>query len=67
MKYELMEQSILKNIQELSEECVDNFHVTNYYELSDLITNLWNIRAKLYKKDNKIFYEIMEEINNEIL
>ena len=50
MEYELMEQSILKNIQELSEDCVDNFHVSNYYELSDLIVNLWNIRAKLYKK-----------------
>lgn len=62
MKYELMEQSILKNIQELSEECVDNFHVTNYYELSDLITNLWNIRAKLYKKNKNLYEEIMKEI-----
>lgn len=62
MKYELMEQSILKNIQELSEECVDNFHVTNYYELSDLITNLWNIRAKLYKKNKDLYEEIVKEI-----
>ena len=62
MKYELMEQSILKNIQELSEECVDNFHVTNYYELSDLITNLWNIRAKLYKKNKNLYEEIVKEI-----
>lgn len=62
MKYELMEQSISKNIQELSEECVDNFHVTNYYELSDLITNLWNIRAKLYKKNKDLYEEIVKEI-----
>ena len=62
MKYELMEQSILKNIQELSEEYVDNFHVTNYYELSDLITNLWNIRAKLYKKNKDLYEEIVKEI-----
>lgn len=62
MKYELMEQSILKNIQELSEECVDNFHVTNYYELSDLITNLWNIRAKLYKKNKDLYEKIVKEI-----
>ena len=62
MKYELMKQSILKNIQELSEECVDNFHVTNYYELSDLITNLWNIRAKLYKKNKDLYEEIVKEM-----
>lgn len=62
MEYELMRQSILKNIQELSEECVDNFHVTNYYELSDLITNLWNIRAKLYKKNKDLYEEIVKEI-----
>ncbi len=63
MEYELMEQSILKNIQELSEECVDNFHVTNYYELSDLITKLWNIRAKLYKKNKDLYEEIVKEVN----
>lgn len=63
MEYELMEQSILKNIQELSEDCVDNFHVSNYYELSDLIVNLWNIRAKLYKKNKKLYEEIAKEIN----
>ena len=63
MEYELMEQSILKNIQELSEDCVDNFHVSNYYELSDLIVNLWNIRAKLYKKNKKLYEEIAKEID----
>lgn len=63
MEYELMRQSILKNLQELSEECVDNFHVNNYYELSELVTDLWNIRAKLYKKNKKLYEEIMKELN----
>lgn len=63
MEYELMRQSILKNIQELSEECVDNFRVTNYYDLSELVTDLWNIRAKLYKKNKKLYEEIIKELN----
>lgn len=62
MEYELMNQSILKNIQEFSEECVDNFHVNNYYDLSDLITTLWNIRAKLIKKDKKLYEDILKEL-----
>ena len=45
MEYELMRQSILKNLQ----------------ELSDLITDLWNIRAKLYKKNKKLYEEIIKE------
>ena len=62
MKYELMENSIQKNIQELTEFCVDNMHVSNYYDLIDLMTELWNIRAKLKKKNNKLFEEIKKEL-----
>lgn len=60
--YELMENSVQKNIQELTEFCVDNMHVSNYYDLIDLMIELWNIRAKLKKKDNKLFEEIKKEI-----
>ena len=62
MKYELMDQSISKNIQELTEFCVDNMHVSNYYDLIDLMIELWNIRAKLKKKNNKLFEEIKKEL-----
>ena len=62
MKYELMDQSISKNIQELTEFGVDNMHVSNYYDLIDLMIELWNIRAKLKKKNNKLFEEIKKEL-----
>ena len=62
MEYELMRQSILKNIQELSEFCVDNMHISNYYDLIDLMTELWNIRAKLHKKNKDLYEEIVKEL-----
>ena len=34
--YEIMEQSIMKNIQELSELCVD-YGITNVYDLIDVV------------------------------
>ena len=34
-QYEIMEQSILKNIQELSELCVE-YGITNAYDLMDI-------------------------------
>jgi hypothetical protein len=57
-----MNNSILKNIQELSETLVDDFYVNNYYELNDLLYELWNFRAKLYKKDQKLYTEIVNEL-----
>ena len=60
--YENMKNSIHKNIQELAEFCVDNMHVSNYYDLTDLMVELWNTRAKLKKKDNKLFEEINKEL-----
>ena len=60
--YETMNNSILKNIQELSETLVDDFNVNNYYELNDLLYELWNLRAKLYKKDQKLYTEIVNEL-----
>lgn len=60
--YETMNNSILKNIQELSETLVDDFYVNNYYELNDLLYELWNFKVKLYKKDQKLYTEIANEL-----
>ena len=65
MEYELMENSILKNIQELSETLVDDFYVNNYYELTDLIYELWNVRAKLCEKNIKLYREIERVLKEE--
>lgn len=64
-KSELMEQSILKNIQELSEFCVYDFKVNNYYDLVDKIILLNNIVATLERKNNKLYKEIKNEIESE--
>lgn len=64
-KYELMEQSILKNLQELSETCVSDFNVSNYYELVDLLYDLWNVRAILTKKNKELYKEIVAELEKE--
>lgn len=43
-KYELMENSLMKNIQELSEYLVDNLNVTNYYELLDILKFVYDVK-----------------------
>lgn len=50
--YELMEQSILKNLQELSELCVD-YGISDAYDLMDLIENYMEILEKA-KKNGKV-------------
>lgn len=62
---ELMEQSILKNLQELAEFCVYDFKVNNYYELIEKIIYFNNMVAKLERKDNKLYKEIKKEIESE--
>ena len=64
-EYELMENSILKNIQELSETCVSDFNISNYYDLVDLLYELWNIRAKLTQKNKELYKEIIKELESE--
>ena len=49
-EYETLKNSIYKHIGEFSEFVVDNFGITNYYDLVDLIIDLHNFRAKMYKK-----------------
>ena len=43
-KYELMENSLMKNIQELSEYLVDNLNITNYYELLDILKFVYDVK-----------------------
>lgn len=55
-KYEIMEQSILKNLQELSELCVDN-GINSAYDLIDLIENYMELLKKV-KKSGKVVVKI---------
>lgn len=64
-EYDLMEKSLMKNIQEFTEFIVDNLHITNYYDLVDRIIELNNFRARAYKKDKKLTLEIIKELEKE--
>jgi hypothetical protein len=63
--YDLMEQSLLKNLQEFVEFCVYDMKITNYYDLVDTIVDLHNFRAKAYKKNKDLTLEIIKEIEKE--
>ena len=62
---ELMEKSILKNLQELSEFCVYDFKVNNYYDLVDKIVLLNNIVARLERENYGLYKEIKEQVESE--
>ena len=64
-KYELMHNSIMHNIGELSEFLVDTFEITNYYDLVDFMIDLYNFRVKVFKQDKKLGIEIMKELESE--
>lgn len=59
-EYELMEQSIMKNIQELSELCVD-YEITNAYDLMEIITCYCEILEKAKKNGGKCMVELESE------
>lgn len=65
-KYETMKNSILKNIGELSEELVDTFKVKNYYELIDLLYELWNTRAIVYAENPNLKKIVKEKLEKEV-
>ena len=65
-KYEIMKNSIYKNIEELSEFLVDNFKVNNYYELVDKMIELYNFRAKTIKANKELAIEIINELEKEV-
>ena len=58
---EVMEQSIDKNIRELCELLVYDLHIDNCYDLMDELVDLHNFRAKVYKKNKKLYEEIKKE------
>lgn len=57
-KYELMENSLMKNIQELSELCVD-YGITDAYDLMGLVENYMNILEQA--KKNRVIIEKVDE------
>lgn len=63
--YERLKQSILKNIQELSEFLIDNFRIKNYYDLIDYLVNITNFKITLYNKNLKLAKIIEKEIKEE--
>lgn len=60
--YETMEQSIMKNLQELSEFVVDEFGISNYYDLVDLLVDLYNFKVLVYKRNK----ELAKKIENDL-
>ena len=65
MEYDLMEQSILKNLQELSEFCVSDFKVNNYYELVDKIIYINNIVTLLKQENYGLYKELEKKVESE--
>ena len=59
-KYELMEMSIMKNIQELSELCV-GYGITNAYDLMDVVELYGQILEKAKTNGGKVLVEMSEE------
>lgn len=63
-KYEVVKNSILKNLGELSEFVAD-LGITNYYDLVDYIIDLHNFRAKVYKENKELATRISKAIEKE--
>jgi hypothetical protein len=59
-QYEIMEQSIMKNIQELSELCVSN-SITNIYDLMDIVVFYNELLEKAKLNDGKVMVKLESE------
>ena len=59
-QYEIMEQSILKNIQELSELCVD-YGITNTYDLMEVVSCYCEILEKAKSNSGISMVELESE------
>lgn len=59
-QYEIMEQSIMKNIQELSELCVD-YGITNAYDLMEIIPCYCEILERVKANGGKCVVELDKE------
>jgi hypothetical protein len=64
-KYEVFKNSMLKNMQEFCEDIVDQFGVENYYDLIDLIYDLWNFRSIVQQVRPRLYKDIQEQIEKE--
>ena len=60
--YDIMYNSLMKNIQELSEFCVDELGCTGYYDLVDKIIDLYNFKVLMFKEHRNV----AEMVNNEL-
>lgn len=59
-QYEIMEQSIFKNVQELSELCVD-YGITNAYDLMEVVSCYCEILEKAKSNGGKVCVELESE------
>lgn len=59
---ENMSNSIMKNIGELSDFCVYDFNVYNYYDFINKIIFLNNMLAKLKERDIELFNSLCSDI-----
>ena len=57
--YEIMEQSIFKNVQELSELCVD-YGITNAYDLMEVVSCYCEILEKAKSNGGKCIVDLGE-------
>lgn len=58
--YEIMEQSIFKNVQELSELCV-GYGITNAYDLMEVVSCYCEILEKAKRNGGKCMVELESE------
>ena len=63
-EYEIMEQSIFKNIQELSELCV-GYGITNAYDLMDVVELYGQMLEKAKKNGGKVLVDLRESESEE--
>lgn len=58
-QYEIMEQSIFKNIQELNELCVE-YGITNAYDLIDVVELYGQMLEKVKANGGKVLVNLRE-------
>lgn len=63
--YDIMYNSLMKNIQELSEFLVDEFGLTGYYDLVDFMIDLHNFKVGVYKENKELALKILKELERE--
>ena len=64
-RYEKMYNSLSKNIGEFCEFVIEEFDIDNYYDLTDLMIDLHNFRAKTYKHNKDLALKIIDELEKE--